>query len=50
MIWFFLMGMVGGAAGVILIEYNWIRRHMRKVEKEEFLKEIQDKEGEKAHE
>ena len=36
MIWFFLMGMVAGAVGVILVLRWWFITHMQRVTKEEF--------------
>ena len=40
MIWFFLMGMIAGAVGVIMILRYWFRTHMRQITPEEFRKEF----------
>ena len=47
MIWFFLMGMIGGAVGVILVEMWWLRTHSKRLTKDEFMKEIEDMEEKK---
>ena len=48
MIWFFLMGMVAGAAGVIMVLCWWFRTHMTKLSRDEFLREIENTEEEKS--
>ena len=48
---FFLMGMIAGAAGMVLYANIWMRNHT--VSREEFEKElfeIEQKEEDKAHE
>jgi hypothetical protein len=51
MIWFFLMGMIAGAVGVVLVLRWWMLTHMKPISKEEFLEEINKLETEdKAHE
>jgi hypothetical protein len=42
MIWFFLMGMIAGAVGVIMILRWWIRTHMKKVSPEEFFHDLHE--------
>ena len=49
MIWFFLMGMIAGAVGVILVLRWLMLTHMKPVSKEEFMEEIEKMEEEKAH-
>ena len=48
MIWFFLMGMIAGAIGVILVLRWWILTHVTKITPEEFMKEIEDAEKDEA--
>ena len=50
MIWFFLMGMIGGAVGVILVENWWLRTHMKRLSRDEFMEEIKKMEEDEAHE
>ena len=35
MIWYFLMGMLGGAVGMILLAKWWVEKHVRFYEMEE---------------
>lgn len=50
MIWYFLMGMIGGAVGVILVENWWLRTHMKRLNMDEFMEEIKKMEEDEAHE
>lgn len=42
MIWFFLMGMIGGAVGMVMLAGWWIRKHARRVSAEEMIDELRE--------
>lgn len=42
MIWFFLMGMIGGAAGMMLLAHWWVHTHVEQVTPEEMIKTLRD--------
>lgn len=50
MIWFFLMGMIAGAVGVILVIRWWARTHMVKVTMDEFIHDMEQSKEEESHE
>ena len=40
MIWFFLMGMIAGGVGVLMILKWWFRVHLKRVSAEEMLEDL----------
>ena len=42
MIWFFLMGMIAGAVGMVMFAGWWIRGHVKRVTAEEMSDELRD--------
>jgi len=42
MIWFFLMGMIAGAAGVVMVLKWWLRTHMQRVTAEEMINDLRE--------
>ena len=42
MIWFFLMGMVGGAVGMMMLAHWWVHTHVERVTPEEMVKTLRD--------
>lgn len=50
MIWFFLMGMIAGAVGVILVLMWWFRTHMVKVSADEMIRDMEKIKEEESHE
>ena len=49
MIWYFLAGMIAGAAGVIMVLRWWIRSHMKRVTPEEAMRDLKLMEEKKEH-
>ena len=48
MIWYFLVGFISGAVGVILILQWWIRTHAIKVTPEQMMKDIEEMRKDRA--
>lgn len=42
MIWFFLMGMIGGAVGMMMLAGWWVKSHSRRVSAEEMIRELRE--------
>ncbi len=40
MIWFFLMGMIAGAVGMVMVASWWIKKHVKRVTAEEMNNEL----------
>ena len=40
MIWFFLMGMIAGAVGILMLAGWWVRKHTRRVTMNELKEDI----------
>ena len=49
MIWFFLMGMIAGGIGVIMWEMWWLRKHSKRVTRDEMVRELNGEESEKGN-
>ena len=49
MIWFFLMGMIAGAVGMMMFASWWIRTHAKRVTADEFEQELRKAEEEEKH-
>lgn len=50
MIWFFLMGMIAGAVGVVLVLRWWFRTHMVKLSPDEMIREMEEIKEDESHE
>lgn len=44
MIWYFLVGMIAGAAGVVMLATWWMRTHVRRVSMEEMIDALEEAE------
>ena len=49
MIWFFLMGMIAGAVGMVMYAHWWMRRHVKKVNADEAIRDIQRMKEDETH-
>lgn len=49
MIWFFLMGMIAGAVGMVMIATWWVKNHVQKVSADEMIQEIQKTKEDETH-
>lgn len=50
MIWFFLMGMIAGAVGLVMLEMWYFRKHVKRVTADEMIRDIKESEEEDSHE
>lgn len=48
MIWFFLMGMIAGAVGMVMYAHWWIGKHVKKVDADEAIRDIEKMKEEKS--
>ena len=46
MIWFFLCGMIAGAAGMVMVATWWMKKHIRRVSYDEMMEDLKQVEKE----
>lgn len=44
MIWYFLAGFISGAVGIVMLIWAWFLRHVKRVSRDEMMRELKEME------